>query len=239
MARSTKSSRSRKPRAAAPGLTRAHVVWVGFLGSMTLVGGLLLLVQGGKPAARADGLSLSPLAAATTLGSSAADPILQTRRPLDGQRWRAIVIHHSGSSVDTPQTIARDHQALGLAGLGHHFVIGNGQKMDDGQVHIGYRWLDQLPGAHVADFTPAPGETRDARWYNEHSISICLVGDGNRRGFTPAQVQQLTNLVDSLRRRLNIPAEDVRLHSELAPVDDPGKLFPAGLYGLPAGTPRR
>ena len=32
-------------------------------------------------------------------------------------------------------------------------------------------------------------------------------------------------------------ADRVLLHSDLAPVSDPGKLFPAGLYGLPAVHP--
>lgn len=226
MASRSKSSRARKPKAP-QGLTRAQTVWVGFLGSMTLVGGLLLMMQP-KPAARADGLSLSPLVA---IGGPATSSIFQINRPLDEGRWKAIVIHHSGSNVDTPQTIARSHEAMGLRGLGHHFVIGNGERMDDGLVHVGFRWLDQLPGAHVA------GER--GRWYNEHAISICLVGDGNRRTFTAAQVQQLSTLVEALRARLGIPAENVRLHSELAPVDDPGRLFPAGLYGLPGGVPPR
>ena len=39
----------------------------------------------------------------------------------------------------------------------------------------------------------------------------CLVGDGNRTGFSQAQIQQLNTLVDALRRQLNLPAERVLL----------------------------
>lgn len=213
--RSTKSAANRAPA----GATRAQVVWISFLGAMTAVGGLLLMVDG-RPQARADGLSLSPLAAATTINNTPeGDPTTQTRVPLDRARWQSIVIHHSGSLVGTPVSIAKDHEARKIRGLGHHFIIGNGSGMDDGQVHIGFRWLDQLPGAHAVG--------PDGDWNNQHAISICLVGDGNRQSFTPGQVQQLRTLVESLRRQLGIPAEQVRLHSDIAPdVSDPGKFFP-------------
>lgn len=213
----------------APALPRVAVVWVCFLVAMTLAGAMFFGLSGG-PAPRTDGVSLSALAA-TTIGGSGSPNLTQTRRPLDAARWQAIVIHHSGSAKGDPASIEREHKAQHVNGqtngLGHHFIIGNGNGMDDGEVRIGYRWLDQLPGAHAA------GES--GRFYNEHGISICLVGDGNRSGFTQAQVQQLATLVDSLRRQLGFGADRVLLHSDIAPVSDPGRLFPAGLHGLPVG----
>ncbi len=227
-ARRTTSRRRTRVPTPQVGLTRVRVVWVSFLGAMTLAGGMLLAIDG-RPSPRSDGVSLSALAAATTIGSTSSDPLTQTRKPLDTARWQAIVIHHSGSTRGDPTSIEKEHRDAGFKSLGHHFIIGNGSGMDDGQVHIGYRWLDQLPGAHAA------GPNGD--WYNQHSISICLVGDGNRQGFTQGQIQQLNTLIESLRKQLGLPADRVLLHSDLAPVSDPGKLFPAGLYGLPAGKP--
>jgi hypothetical protein len=227
-----------QPRRSSPspaaGATRVQIVWVSFLAAMTLAGGLMLLIDG-RPSPRSDGLSLSPLAAATISGSGAADPITQTRVPLDRAKWQAIVIHHSGSFKGDPASIEREQRDRQLAGytsggLGHHFIIGNGNGMDDGQIHIGYRWLDQLSGSQAAG--------PNADFYNQHAISICLVGDGNRSGFTPAQIQQLQTLVESLRRQTGLPAERVLLHSDLTAVDDPGRLFPTGIYGLTSITQR-
>lgn len=200
---------------------RAKVVWVSFLASMTAIGGVLMLLDGG--AVPQTGLSLPPLAAAA--GVNAPDGrsvIFQTRKPLDSSRWKAIVIHHSGSLSGSPESIEREHEARSLRGLGHHLIIGNGRGMEDGEVHMGYRWLDQLPGAHAA------GENGD--WYNHHAISICLVGDGTRRPFTPAQIRELRELTAALCRELGLPPERVLLHSQIARVDDPGQLFPASAF---------
>jgi hypothetical protein len=220
----TSSSRSSKARkaAASPALTRTGMVWVGFLGAMTIVGGLLILLDP-KPVVRNDGFSLSPLAAATTVGTPG-DPIAQTRAPITASRWQAIVIHHSGSVVGSPASIEKLEQSDPAAQQGHHFIIGNGNGMGDGELHISHRWLDQLAGDHA---TKAFDD-----YYNKSAISICLVGDGNRRGFTQEQTRQLKALVDSLCRHLNLPADRVVLYSDVVPGNDPGKLYPANLFGL-------
>jgi N-acetyl-anhydromuramyl-L-alanine amidase AmpD len=90
--------------------------------------------------------------------------------------------------------------------------------MSDGEIYVGYRWMDQLPGAH------AGGKNGDN--LNLHTISICLVGDGNRRSFSRLQYERLVQLTGALCRELNIPANHVYLHSDVAPTTDPGALFP-------------
>jgi N-acetyl-anhydromuramyl-L-alanine amidase AmpD len=195
---------------------RAKIVWLALLGAMTGVGGLLLAADG-RPAPRVDGLAVPPLMASGM--PSSIETVLRTRKPAEKNRWQAIVIHHTAQPFGSPASISDEHEKLGFRGLGHHFVIGNGAGMDDGELHVGFRWLDQLPGAH------AGGERGD--WYNQHAISICLVGNGDRKAFTKAQLARLDQLITLLRREFNLPADRVVLHSQIAPTSDPGVLFPA------------
>lgn len=200
-------------------LRRTPVVWAALLAAMTTVGGVLFALDG-KATTRIDGLALPALVSAS--GSASIETVFRTRATLDSKRWRSIVIHHSGSMRGTPASLEAQAKSVGLKGLGTHFVIGNGQGMDDGEIHVGYRWLDQNPGAHTTG--------ADADWYNLHSIGICLVGNGDRQEFTPAQIDRLGQLVRTLCREFEIPEERVVLHSQVAKTSDPGLLFPTASF---------
>lgn len=195
-------------------LRRPQVVWLSLLASMTVVGGLLLALDG-RPAPQVRGLALAAPSRAPAAASIEA--VFSTRAPLDRARWQRIVIHHSGAAYGSPASIASEHESRNLKGLGYHFVIGNGSGSGDGELYVGYRWLDQLPGAHCAG--------PESEWNNLHSIGICLVGDGDRRAFTPAQMRRLLELTSALTRELEIPADGVMLHRDLAGTSSPGRLF--------------
>lgn len=201
--------------AKARGLSRTQVVWASLLAAMTVFGGLLLAIDTPR-AAGASGIALA--ASVPAAGAPAIEAVLQTRENLQRDRWLRVVIHHSGAAYGSADTIAAEHAARGLQGLGYHFVIGNGQGARDGELFVGARWLDQLPGAHVAG--------PEAAWNNQHSIGVCLVGDGDRRGFTQAQLARLTELVTMLGRELGIPEDQIVLHRDLAPTTSPGRMFP-------------
>ncbi len=197
-------------------LPRARVVW-GALGvTMTLVTGALFLSDD-KPGG-IGGVSLPALVAPA--GGQSLESVLEVREPMG--EWSAIVIDHTGTPYATAETLDEAHRARGLRGLGYHFVIGNGNGLGDGELHVGSRWLTQASGAHTG------GE--DGEWYNRHAIGICLVGDGERRGFTDAQMARLTELVSLLRRELDIPLGDVVLHRDVAPTNSPGRSFPAAAF---------
>ncbi len=209
--------RKAKSSASAGSSHRTKVVWASLLAAMTLVGGLLVMLDD-RPAPRAAGISLTPLVATGT--TSNIESIFNTDKPLATQRWNSIVIHHSKSVAGGPNSIEAEHRAQGLKGLGHHFIIGNGRggEMADGELHVGFRWLSQLPGAHAV----GPRGTE----LNNHALSICLVGDGSRQKFSRAQMARLNQLVEALCAKLNIPADKVYLASEVSNVKDPGPLFP-------------
>lgn len=148
----------------------------------------------------------------------AGDAVFQIAKPLDRKRWTGIVIHHLGEPAGDADSVNRLHLSMGFKGLGYHFLIGNGNGLGDGVVHVGYRWNEQLPGAHVLGSQGAH--------HNQHSIAICLIGNGNRRAFTDKQMAQLAGLVRHLQAQLNIDAEDVHLHRDLTgQTSSPGKFF--------------
>lgn len=184
---------------------------------MTIVLGLLAM--GDKETQRG---FLATNVAVLTDGKTAADPVFNTSAPLDHERWTSIVIHDLGSLSGDPDAIHRQHLSYGYQGLGYHFVIGNGNGMSDGVIHAGYRWNEQLPGAHTAG--------NNADYHNQHSIGVCLVGNGERRPFTDRQMASLANLIQRLQRELDIPSSRVYLHRDVAEdanpsVTSPGRFF--------------
>ena len=198
---------------------RTRTVWASLVFSMAAVGALLWGLEGNAKTP-AGGVTLTPLMART--GATSVEAVFRTDASLDADRWQSIVVHHSGSPFGTPESVESEHRAMGLLGLGHHFLIGNGKGLGDGEIHVGQRWLAQQPGAH------AGGEKAD--WHNQHAISICLIGNGDRRAPTHAQLARLVQLTRALARELDVPADRVVLHSDIAGVTDPGRLFPEAAF---------
>ena len=212
-------------------------VWACFLGGMTAVAGILLIGDSGAP-------SVDAAVSAEVHRQTQIAPltILPRDVPIVPGQWQAIVIHHSATPAGDSITLDRNHTSAGLAGLGYHFVIGNGQGLGDGLVEIGYRWNRQLPGAHVASANAgSPFESAneirqtslsksDADQYNRHSIGICLIGNGNRREFTDRQIHELVTIVRALQDQLGIPASAVYLHSDLSTIESPGTFFPTAEF---------
>lgn len=214
---------------------RTRCVWALFAASMTGVGGVLVLLDGGAPRA---------VLASTTTAIRATEPVrpdsvVPSASTFDRERWSSIVIHHSGLPAGNAASIERHQQAAGISGLGYHFVIGNGHGLGDGEIQVGYRWSRQLPGAHVAMLPrgESDGSVRRAALHaaelqrlGERSIGICLVGNGDRAAFTPRQIRELVALVRSLQQELSIPATEVYLHRDLALVSSPGERFPSAEF---------
>ncbi len=97
-------------------------------------------------------------------------------------------------------------------------LIGNGNGLGDGDVHIGYRWLQQSAGAKPIGV--------DSSQWDPGTISICLVGNGNRRPFTKLQLLHLSYLVQRLQLELAIPPTHILLAQEIgSDTTSPGKYF--------------
>jgi hypothetical protein len=216
MARTAKSRSSSTKRQKAIAPSRSQTVWMSLVAAMTVVGGMLYFVSQ-RPTAGADGIAILPLMA--TSGPDSVEVVFNTRKQIASGQWNSIVIHDSGSPVGSQSSLDQAARAGGLRGIGYHFVIGNGNGMGDGELFVTDRWLNQMRGAHVAG-----SRGNDL---NRQSIGICLVGDGDRQKFSKAQIARLVQLLDTLQRELGVQNERVYLHSDVAAVSSPGKLFPA------------
>ncbi|MEE8156145.1 MAG: peptidoglycan recognition family protein [Phycisphaerales bacterium] len=198
---------------------RTRVVWVSFLSAMSVVTGLLTVGdrEGGPPGFLVVNTAFVP-------DSQTPHPIFKTAAPLDTERWRGIIIHHSGAPAGDAESMRRRHLGFGYRSMGYHFLIGNGNRLGDGVIHVGDRWVNQQPGAHCIG--------PDGDYHNEHAIGIALIGNGNRRPFTDRQITELIRLVQQLQRELNLPGSAVRLHRDVARnlTSSPGEFFPLGQF---------
>jgi len=190
---------------------------LGLIAAMTLSGALLLILEPGPVSPPSTLFNLGAVAPSNDLERTLFDT---TPAPQSG-RWSAVVICESGSIGGTAQTIAAEHQAQGLGGLGYHFVIEDTPDTGE-QVRAGFRWRGQLPGVVMT------GPYRD--WYNQHAVSICLVGNSNVRSLTEGQLRNLTNLVHWLQRRFDIPPNHVSLQPDIDPTLRPGRFFPLSRF---------
>ncbi|MEM9083661.1 MAG: peptidoglycan recognition family protein [Planctomycetota bacterium] len=206
-------------------LTRTRIVWATLVLSMTIAAGLLFVLNPTHSSASTLAPAVSPASMTQDL-DAIWNSSVQTRE----SGWDAIVIHHSATPLGSAETLARRDEENGIRGLGMHFVIGNGQGSNDGLIEIGYRWDEQLPGAHTV------GPQADV--LNRRAVGICLIGNGESRPFTNAQYESLAALVASLQEKLDIPAERVVLHRDVAGVTSPGRLFREAAFrqALTAGS---
>lgn len=194
---------------------RTLIVLASLVGAMTLASGLLLLLEPSVPEDWRAGVALQQV-----YQNEASDDLLfDTHAEVQPDRWRAIVIHDSGSLVGSARMIDQAHRRLGRDGLGYHFVINNASGGKDGRIERGPRWRGQIRGAHSVG--------NGARWLNEHAIGICVIGDFRRRPPTAAQMQRLVDLIQKMQTRLGIGADQVFLPTDLGVGEDGVSHFPA------------
>jgi N-acetylmuramoyl-L-alanine amidase len=185
-------------------------------------GPVVVYVYGAAPAPRPPTPSpgiMQPSPPSTPAPGMVPSSWLPSRRE---RAWSAIIIHHSATNEGNAAIFDKWHrEENGWAGVGYHFVIGNGTDSGDGEVEPTYRWRGQLTGAHT-------GGTA-ANWANEEGIGICLVGDFNRYTPTASQRESLVRLVRFLQQRYHIPKTRIYGHGSTpgARVTDcPGNRFP-------------
>ena len=178
-------------------LSRTQFVWIAFF---VIIPSSLFVLQIGTHDFKSGMLlvGLSSINERPTV-----DPVFDSIDNYKQSQWQSIVIQQLGQPAGTVERIDREHRLLGLDGLGFHFLIGNGNGLGDGDIHVGYRWLEQLAAAKPLGST---------NW-NRDTISICLVGNGDRRPFSETQIKHLTRLVQRLQAELSVPVDKITLEA--------------------------
>ena len=153
--------------------------------------------------------------------SSDNDMTFDTNAHVNKRPWDFIVLHHSATTSGSVESIHRGHRSRkdsngkSWLGIGYHFVIGNGNGMVDGEISATFRWMQQLHGAHS-------GSLR----HNDRGIGICLIGNFEESKPTAAQRESVTQLIQSLADRYNIPKKRVIGHYQVRATACPGRHFP-------------
>jgi hypothetical protein len=198
---------------------RKFIVFVSLVGLLTLTSAILLALA---PA------PLMPDAASSLFAidaPSSLDVIFNTKVQSPPNRWKYIYVRHSRTASGNALTLG---QTNGMAGLGDHFVIGNGDGAIDGEIQIGQRWNNQQSA------TPPAGANK----IDPACVSICLVGDFDRTVPTQTQLRRLTQLVGTLQGKYGIKADFVVLQTDVA--SSPagiGRYFPSTAFRQQLLTP--
>lgn len=189
------------------GISRTTQVYVGQ--------NLIIPGNAAPPPASNSKTASSPLSASVQRGVDKA--------PVSPQRWKYIVIHHSGTDEGALKSLDRYHreQRHMENGLAYHFLIGNGNGMGNGEIAIGNRWKEQLDGGHLRS---------DEQ--NKVALGICLIGNFDKAKPTEKQLRSLENLIRALLKRCNLPAGAVKTHQQINVVrtECPGRKFPARTF---------
>jgi N-acetyl-anhydromuramyl-L-alanine amidase AmpD len=135
--------------------------------------------------------------------------------------WKYIVLHHTASDRGDVESIHESHlknkdkNGKAWLGIGYHFVIGNGNGMEDGEIEATFRWRKQIQGAHAG-----------VAEYNQSGVGIVLVGNFQNGPPTNAQVTAAKRLVRVLAREYDIETSQIVGHADVKPTECPGTHFP-------------
>jgi hypothetical protein len=188
---------------------RKLIVFSTLLGVLTLTSALLMALAPAPIVADA-ATSLFAVDAPSSL-----DAIFNTRSPLPAGRWKYIYIHHSRTPAGNAITLGQP-----TGGLGDHFVIGNGDGCEDGEIQISQRWNQQQ-----APLPPAGATSID-----NGCISICIVGDFDQTVPTQTQLRRVGQLVSALQGQLHISNDSVLLKEVSKTPAGIGRYFPKAVF---------
>lgn len=198
------------------------LIGVGMTGLLVLTAGRADdRIRSGNPGRSFSGSSVATRETVHQNGADSGPDASEWKADVPEIPWNFIVIHHSATSSGSVQSIHEEHRRRTDAGgnpwlgIGYHFVIGNGQGMEDGQVEATFRWREQLHGAHSGNVM-----------FNARGIGVCLIGDFEKHRPTKKQWDSVRRLVTALAGRHGIDGAGIVGHASVKPTACPGRYFP-------------
>lgn len=174
---------------------------------MTLASSLLLALEP-RPVSR-----LEPVPMQIPGETSEPLNLFETDEPIAAGRWNSVVIHDSGFTEGSAQTLAK---ALNIDPLPYHFVISDVNGGQEQRIEVCPRWMNQ----QTANLTDDDGGV----------LRICLIGDTDRQPLSDGQVRQLVWLVRHLQGTLGIADSQVYVRTGAGDAPDAGRLFPTASF---------
>ncbi len=157
-------------------------------------GAVVLMALGDNPP------SAGPFCLSAYYRLDSVDHALRSRIDPTLRQWHSIEIAFSGTKGGNIQRLAAAKGLADPANLDCHFVVGNGVGANDGEIQTTESWLSQRAIHPVAD------EQGD-----EHTIRVCVIGNGVSSLPTDYQLKRLETLLESLCRKFEISPDAVYL----------------------------
>lgn len=138
-------------------------------------------------------------------------------------RWNYIVIHHSAGSygnIEHLQDIHDQRQSKEpIHAISYHYIIGNGNGLEDGKIDSDLRKKYNLWGVHL---------TKNNWNLNFRGLGICLIGNLDHKEMTQKQYESLLRLTKQLMKKYDIDLKNVAFHGKLdgEATKCSGKYFP-------------
>lgn len=148
------------------------------------------------------------------------DSIFRMTVPVQPTHWQYLYIHHTKTANGNALMLGG-----GPEGVADHFIIGNGDGLADGELQISQRWNHQQSAlSPTGNLVVEP-----------NCVSICMVGDYDRKPPTPMQLGRLGQLVQALQLRCRIPANRVEWLNDATGANAGsaagiGRYFPAAAF---------
>ena len=118
-----------------------------------------------------------------------------------------LILHHSAVSKKDLSyqfdIIKKNHIAKGWGDIGYNYFVETNGILFKGRSEV-------IAGAHTIG-------------YNENSIGICVAGNYNIDKLSPKQFKTLKGIIDLMRKKYDIPFENVIGHYKVSQTACPGK----------------